>query len=138
VEQPHILVVDNSRLVTSMIHKYLSQAGYLVIVKDNLLDALGWLHKPGNRPDLVILDQKISEQNDHGLIRQVRARPTDVYPPVILLASTDDISYKIAGFEAGADDYLVKPVNVLELSLRVKAVLSRSQAWHPISISTHT
>jgi DNA-binding response OmpR family regulator len=137
VEQLHILLVDNSRLVTSVIDKYLSQAGYLVIVKDNLLDALDWLRKPGNHPDLVIFDEKISGMNDHELIRQVRARPADVYPPIILLASKDDISHKIAGFEAGADDYLVKPVSVLELGLRVKAVLSRAQAWRPIPVSSH-
>jgi DNA-binding response OmpR family regulator len=134
VEQPHILLVDNSRLVTSMIDKYLSQAGYLVTVKDNLPDALDWLRKRGNSPDLVIFDENISGMNDHELIRHVRARPTDVYPPIILLARKDDISHKIAGFEAGADDYLVKPVNVLELSLRVKAVLSRAQTWRPIQV----
>ena len=131
MSQTHILVVDNNPLVTNVIGGYLAQLGYAVTAKKDLGDALGWLQMPGNRPDLVISDARLSRNNDHELLRLVRADPGDIYPPIILLAEEDDMAEKIIGFTAGADDYLIKPVSTLELSLRIKAMLARTQAWRP-------
>jgi DNA-binding response OmpR family regulator len=131
VSQAHILVVDNDPVITNVIAGYLVQLGYAVTQKKDLSDALHWLQTPGNRPDLVISDATISGKNDHELLRLIRADPGGIYPPIILLAEEDNIAEKIIGFKAGADDYLIKPVSTLELSLRIKAMLTRTQTWRP-------
>jgi DNA-binding response OmpR family regulator len=138
----HILVVDRSQPTAGMIAEYLRKAGHIVTVKNDLPEALKWLRIPGNLPDLMISDVMISRVNGHQLIRQVRADPNAAYPSIILLGAKDDMAEKIAGFEAGADDYLEKPVDVIELGLRVRAVLARTQAWRPttsfLRVDLHT
>lgn len=136
MRQTHILVVDNSRLATKIIAEHLARAGHTVTIKNDLVEALSWLRKPGNLPDLVISDEGMSKMNNHELLRQVRADPAAIHPPVILLAAKDDITEKIASFEAGADDYMVKPVSAIELGLRVRALLTRTQAWQPAVVTT--
>jgi pilus assembly protein CpaE len=136
MSQTHILVVDDSQLATKMIAALLSKLGYAATVKNDPVEALNWLRIPGNLPDLIISDVMMPAMNGHEFIRQVRADPAAVHLPVILLTAKEDMTDKIAGFQAGADDYLVKPVNAVELELRVKALLSRSKALaktHPRS-----
>jgi DNA-binding response OmpR family regulator len=131
VSQPQILVVENSQLEAKAIAKYLTDMGYQSSVKKNLVEATDWLRTPGNMADLIISDATMSQTNGHEFIRQIRADPAAIYPLVILLAEQDDLNEKIAGFEAGADDYLVKPVDAVELNMRVRALLARTQALRP-------
>jgi two-component system sensor histidine kinase ChiS len=131
VSQPQILVVENSQLEAKTIAKYLTDMGYQSSVKKNLVEATDWLRTPGNMADLIISDATMSQTNGHEFIRQIRADPAAIYPLVILLAEQDDLNEKIAGFEAGADDYLVKPVDAVELNMRVRALLARTQALRP-------
>jgi DNA-binding response OmpR family regulator len=111
-----------------MIVDHLSKVGYVVTVKADLAEALNWLYRSSNRPDLIISDVAMSGLDGHAFIRQVRPDPAAICPLIILLAAEDDIGDKIAGFEAGADDYLVEPVNAVELGLRIRALLARAQA----------
>ena len=131
MSQPHILVVGKSRLEAKAIAEYLTDVGYRSSVKGNLVEAATWLRTPGNLADLIISDATMSQTNGHEFIRQIRADPAAIYPLVILLAEQDDLNEKIAGFEAGADDYLVKPVDAVELNMRVRALLARTQALRP-------
>lgn len=131
MSQPQILVVENSQLEAKTIAKYLTDMGYQSSVKKNLVEATDWLRTPGNMADLIISDATMSQTNGHEFIRQIRADPAAIYPLVILLAEQDDLNEKIAGFEAGADDYLVKPVDAVELNMRVRALLARTQALRP-------
>lgn len=131
MSQPQILVVENSQLEAKAIAKYLTDMGYQSSVKKNLVEATDWLRTPGNMADLIISDATMSQTNGHEFIRQIRADPAAIYPLVILLAEQDDLNEKIAGFEAGADDYLVKPVDAVELNMRVRALLARTQALRP-------
>ena len=131
MSQPQILVVENSQLEAKTIAKYLTDMGYQSSVKKNLVEATDWLRTPGNMADLIISDATMSQTNGHEFIRQIRADPAAIYPLVILLAEEDDLNEKIAGFEAGADDYLVKPVDAVELNMRVRALLARTQALRP-------
>ena len=131
VSQPQILVVENSQLEAKAIAQYLTDMGYQSSVKKDLVEATNWLRTPGNMADLIISDATMSQTDGHEFIRQVRADPAAIYPLVILLAEQDDLNEKIAGFEAGADDYLVKPVDAVELNMRVRALLARTQALRP-------
>ena len=127
MSQTQILLVDDSQTTASLIANHLSKVGYMVTVKPDLVEALNWLCFSGYLPDLIISDVELSGRNGHAFIRQVRPDPAAICPLVILLAAQDDISQKIAGFEAGADDYLVEPVNAVELGMRVRALLARAQ-----------
>jgi DNA-binding response OmpR family regulator len=121
-----ILVVDDSQFASRLIAEHLTKVGYMVTVKNNLVEALNWLQRPGNFPDLIISDVAMSSTDDHGFIRELRSDPASLHPLVILLSTQDDLAEKVAGFEAGADDYVVKPVNTIELGLRVRALLVRA------------
>ena len=131
MSQPHILVVAKSQLEAKAIAKYLTDVGYRSSVKEDLVEATDWLRTPGNLADLIISDATMSQMNGHEFIRRIRPDPATIYPLVILLAEQDDLNEKIAGFEAGADDYLVKPVDAVELNMRVRALLARTQALRP-------
>jgi len=76
---------------------------------------------------LIVLDLMMPHMNGYEFLRQVRADPTIKHLPVILLTAKGQMDDKVAGYEAGADDYLVKPVNAVELELRIRALLSRVQ-----------
>jgi pilus assembly protein CpaE len=126
--QAHILVIDDSHLAVTIVAEYLTQIGHQVTVKANAVEALNWLHAPGHLPDLIISDVMMPEMSGYEFIRQVRAIPPTDHLPIILLAAKGDLVERLAGFEAGADDYLVKPINAVELGQRVEALLSRKQA----------
>lgn len=127
MSQKHILVVDDSEMVTQMMRMLLARLGYGVTLKTSAVEALKWLRIPGNLPDLIISDVLMPEMSGQQFIRQVRNDPLTADLPVILLTAHEDQNQKIEGFEAGADDYLVKPIDPVELDLRVKALMARSR-----------
>jgi DNA-binding response OmpR family regulator len=135
VSHTHILIVEDNQSTATTIAKHLTKIGYAVTVINSLDEALRWLATPGNLPDLLISDVQLARQNQHQLLRHIRTDPAALYPPVILLSPKEDINEKIASFAAGADDYLVKPVDPDELGLRARAVLTRTRAWRPAVIA---
>ena len=124
----HILVVDDNPTSTKMMSILLTREGYQVTVKNDPFDALKWLHNPVNRPDLVISDLNMPGMSGHELVRRIKKDPSLAYLPIIMLTAQHDMSQKVAGFEAGVDDYLTKPVSSTELLLRIRALLARSKA----------
>jgi pilus assembly protein CpaE len=134
--QAHILVVDDSRPAATIVAEYLTKIGHQVTVKANAVEALNWLHAPCQVPDLIISDVMMPEMSGYEFVRQVRAIPPNDRLPIILLTAKGDLAERLAGFEAGADDYLVKPVNAAELRQRVDALLSRKQAMADCPEST--
>ena len=131
MNKTHILIVDDSRLVITRLSALLTRLGYKVTAKQNPISALTWLKIPGNFPNLIISDVMMPEMTGHEFIHHVRADPTTAHLPIILLTANDEISDKVAGFTAGADDYLLKSVSPTELELRVKALLTRRQVSSP-------
>ena len=115
-----ILVVDDEQLLVKGIRFNLQNDGYTVISGANGLEALS-LTKSEN-PDLIILDVMMPEMD--GLTACARIREFSSVPIILLTAKADDMD-KLIGFESGADDYLTKPFNILELKARVKALLRR-------------
>jgi pilus assembly protein CpaE len=126
--QPHILVVDDNEVSAKLVAEVLQRRGYQATMKTDPVDGLRWLRVPGNLPDLIVLDLMMPRMNGYEFLRQVRADPTMKHLPVILLTAKGQMDDKVAGYEAGADDYLVKPVNAVELELRIRALLSRVQS----------
>ena len=118
-----ILVVDDEDLLVKGIRFNLQHDGYEVITGSNGLEALEQMKS--QKPDLVILDIMMPEMD--GLTACSKIREFSNVPIILLTAKADDMD-KLMGFDYGADDYLTKPFNILELKARVKALLRRSGA----------
>ena len=118
-----ILVVDDEELLVKGIRFNLQNEGYDVITGSNGLQALE-LTKSQN-PNLIVLDIMMPEMD--GLTACARIREFSDVPIILLTAKTEDMD-KLMGFEHGADDYLTKPFNILELKARIRALLRRSNA----------
>lgn len=116
-----ILVVDDEALLVKGIRFNLQNEGYDVITGSNGLDAVRMVRE--DRPDLVVLDVMMPEMD--GLTACAKIREFSDVPIIMLTAKTDDMD-KLMGFDHGADDYLTKPFNILELKARIKVILRRA------------
>ena len=116
-----ILVVDDEELLLKGIRFNLQNEGYEVITGFNGVEALSLAQS--EKPDLIILDVMMPEMD--GLTACARIREFSDVPIILLTAKADDMD-KLMGFDHGADDYLTKPFNILELKARIRALLRRS------------
>ena len=118
-----ILVVDDEDLLVKGIRFNLQNDGYEILTGSNGREAVEIAKE--NTPDLIILDVMMPEMD--GMTACARIREFSNVPIILLTAKTDDMD-KLLGFEHGADDYVTKPFNILELKARVRALLRRSGA----------
>ena len=116
-----ILVVDDEALLVKGIRFNLQSDGYEVITGCDGLEALHLVQD--EKPDLVILD--VMMPNMDGLTACGKIREFSDVPIILLTAKTDDMD-KLIGFDHGADDYITKPFNILELKARIRALLRRA------------
>ena len=116
-----ILVVDDEALLVKGIRFNLQSEGYEVITGSDGLEALHLVQE--KNPDLVILD--VMMPNMDGMTACSKIREFSDIPIILLTAKTDDMD-KLMGFDHGADDYITKPFNILELKARIRALLRRS------------
>ena len=121
-----ILVVDDEALLVKGIRFNLQNEGYEVITGANGLEAVEQVRS--QNPDLVVLDVMMPEMD--GLTACSKIREFSNVPIIMLTAKTDDID-KLIGFDHGADDYLTKPFNILELKARIRALLRRTKPATP-------
>jgi two-component system response regulator MprA len=115
-----ILVVDDDERLSSVLRDGLAHHGFVVDVAADGPAALAALRE--RPPDLIVLDLLLPGLDGVEVCRQVRALGG---PPVIMLTARDALADKVAGLDAGADDYLTKPFALAELVARVRAVLRR-------------
>ena len=118
-----ILVVDDEELLVKGIRFNLRNEGYDVITGSNGLEAIQLVKT--EQPDLVVLDVMMPEMD--GLTACSNIRGFSNVPIILLTAKADDMD-KLMGFDCGADDYLTKPFNILELKARIRAMLRRAGA----------
>ena len=118
-----ILVVDDEELLVKGIRFNLQNEGYEVLTGSNGLEAVQIAQT--KQPDLIVLDVMMPEMD--GLIACSKIREFSNIPIILLTAKADDMD-KLIGFDHGADDYLTKPFNILELKARIRALLRRSGA----------
>ncbi len=116
-----ILVVDDEELLVKGIRFNLQNDGYEVITGTNGLEAVTMTQS--QRPDLVVLDLMMPQMD--GLTACTKIREFSDVPIILLTAKADDMD-KLIGFDHGADDYLTKPFNILELKARIRALLRRA------------
>ncbi|CCD00009.1 two-component response transcriptional regulator (OmpR family) (plasmid) [Azospirillum baldaniorum] len=124
-DQPHILVVDDDTRLRELLRKYLAGNGFLVTTAKDAAEARAKL--AGLAFDLLVLDIMMPGETGLELTESLR-RERDL--PILLLTARGEPDDRIAGLEAGADDYLAKPFNPRELLLRINSILRR-QASRP-------
>ncbi|MBY0122817.1 response regulator transcription factor [Bacillus sp. S/N-304-OC-R1] len=120
-----ILVIDDDKDIRDLINIYLENEGYIVLKAENGKMAMEILKN--NDVDLIILDIMMPEMD--GIEFCIKVRNSHHMPIIMLSAKTQDID-KISGLTSGADDYLTKPFNPLELVARVKSQLRRYLKWN--------
>ena len=116
-----ILVVDDEALLVKGIRFNLQSEGYEVITGSDGLEAVQLVQE--QQPDLVILDVMMPHMD--GMTACGKIREFSDVPIILLTAKTDDMD-KLMGFDHGADDYITKPFNILELKARIRALLRRA------------
>ncbi|MFH7025025.1 MAG: two-component system response regulator RppA [Heteroscytonema crispum UTEX LB 1556] len=120
-----ILLVEDDKAQLEPLHAALSQAGHIVdAIEDG--ETAQWLLSQKDY-DLLILDWMLPKVSGVSLCREYRN--TGKTAPVLMLTAKDTTTDKVTGLDAGADDYLVKPVDVIELLARVRALGRRSPQW---------
>jgi two-component system response regulator MprA len=119
-----ILVVDDDAPIRRMLDRTLSAEGYAVETAADGGEALAAVER--STPDLLVLDVGLPGVDGLAVSRRLRARGLAV--PVLLLTARDSVPDRVAGLDAGADDYLVKPFATEELLARVRALLRRGKA----------
>lgn len=120
--QKRLLVVDDDDEIRELLEFDLSHSGYSV---DAACDGMEGLNKAvTNAYDLVLLDVMMPKMNGYDVCANLRKAKPDI--PVLLLTAKGTIADKTQGFDCGADDYLVKPFDIQEVLLRVKALLRRN------------
>ena len=119
-----ILVVDDDPPIRRMLSRTLGADGYEVALAVDGADALVQIER--SVPDLVLLDVAMPGLDGMAVTRRVRGRGLAI--PILLLTARDELPDRVAGLDAGADDYLVKPFETDELLARVRALLRRGHA----------
>lgn len=119
----HILLIEDEVKLARFVELELSYEGYKVSVAHDGLTGLTTARE--SHPDLVILDWMLPGLSGLEICRRLRSTGDQV--PIILLTAKDEVSDRVAGLDAGADDYVVKPFSVEELLARVRAHLRRTQ-----------
>ena len=122
-----ILIVEDEAKLAQFIELELKYEGYEVTVTNDGFTGLTTAREI--KPDLIILDWMLPGLSGLELCRRLRTTGDKV--PVILLTAKDDVSDRVAGLDAGADDYVLKPFSVEELLARVRAHLRRTQEPNP-------
>ena len=116
----HLLVVDDDDRIRSLLRKFLMKSGFLVTVARDAAQARRLL--AGLEFDMLVLDVMMPGEDGVAFARALRAGSA---VPILLLTARGEAENRIAGLEAGADDYLVKPFEPRELLLRINAILRR-------------
>ena len=118
----HLMVVEDDGNTLKWMEKVLSRAGYTVSTAEDGNSAFDILERV--KIDLVILDVMLPEMDGYEFTRQLRAVGNNM--PVLMVTARDLPEYRYEGFIAGADDYMLKPVDENEMLLRIRALLRRA------------
>jgi two-component system phosphate regulon response regulator OmpR len=123
-EPAHLLIVDDDSRIRALLARYLTMQGYRITTAANSADAKSRMQ--GLAFDLLVLDVMMPGGSGISLARDVR-REAGAGVPIIFLTAKGEVADRIEGLEAGGDDYLAKPFDPRELTLRIASLLRRSK-----------
>lgn len=121
---PRVLLVDDDPDVRHSVTRGLRMSGFAVTTAADGRDALR--HLGTSPPDAVVLDIQMPGLDGVAVVTALRAMGNEV--PICVLSARDTVNDRVAGLEAGADDYLIKPFDIIELAARLRALLRRTNA----------
>jgi pilus assembly protein CpaE len=120
-----ILIVDDDLDTLRLVGLMLQHQGYRINAANSGIQAISMSQT--EKPDLILLDIMMPEMDGYEVARKLRSDPNTSSIPIIMFTAKTQVDDKVAGFEAGADDYLTKPTQPRELFAHVKAVLTRGK-----------
>jgi two-component system phosphate regulon response regulator OmpR len=121
-DAPHLLVVDDDRRIRDLLSRFLASEGYRVTTAETAMEARAKL--AGLSFDLLILDVMMPGESGFDLAKSIRVSSA---VPILMLTARGETDSRIEGLESGADDYVAKPFEPRELSLRIASILKRTQ-----------
>jgi two-component system phosphate regulon response regulator OmpR len=130
-DAPHLLVVDDDRRIRDLLSRFLAAEGYRVSTADNAAEARAKLN--GLHFDLLILDVMMPGESGFDLAKSLRSTSS---VPILMLTARDETAMRIEGLQIGADDYVAKPFEPRELSLRIGNILKRAQPAAPAPVES--
>lgn len=126
----HILVVDDDRRIRSLLSRFLAGEGYLVSAAADAEEAMARLRDMTF--DLIVLDVMMPGESGMQFARRLRREPEPLRSaPILMLTARSETKDRVEGLEAGVDDYLAKPFEPRELSLRIASILRRANRFAP-------
>ena len=117
----NILIIDDKIAIAKIISVYLSEE-FDISYFNTPVKAIQWLFE-GNRPDLIILDIRMPEMNGDEFLSYIKRNGLYNEIPVVVLSGEESSDIRIKMLEAGADDFILKPFNPMELKIRIRKVL---------------
>lgn len=128
----NIMIIDDDPYIRELERTLLRNEGYTIFEAGNGREGLQQLKE--NKIDLCVLDIMMPEMDGYEFCRLARKYYQDL--PILMLTAKGDLSQKVKGFELGADDYLTKPFEGIELIVRVKSLLKRYKIVYVVEIGT--
>ena len=125
-----VLVVDDTPLNVKMLADLLTFKGYQPVTAASGAEALAKIE--AEKPDLVLLDVMMPGMNGYEVCQKIRANPATGMLPVVMITALDPAQERVKGIEAGADDFLSKPINQPELLARVRSLLRIKELWDTV------
>lgn len=119
-----ILVIDDELSIRMLLENFLSKT-YDVITRNDGMEGLKWMEE-GNMPDLVVADIQMPNLDGYEFIKNVRSSGFFKNIPLIMLSGIESSQEKVKCLKMGANDYMVKPFNPEELSIRIELLLART------------
>jgi putative two-component system response regulator len=116
-----ILIVDDDPQATTVLSMLLSRRGYEVISENDSASAVKVAIE--TQPDLIILDLMMPDPDGFKVCRMLRADARFIFTPILIITALDDTDSRIVAYGAGADDYLMKPYEVEELTATIRNLL---------------
>ena len=117
-----VLLIDDEQFYFKLIHNALKEADYELAYAKSGSEGLAKI--PAFDPEILIVDLKLPEIDGFEILERLRRDPKFSHIPVIVITSKDELSEKLKAFELGADDYVVKPFHMQELTSKINVLLN--------------
>lgn len=126
-----ILIVDDDVETLRLVGLMLQRQGYEIASASNGAQAISMAQR--EQPDLIVLDVMMPDMDGYQVTSTLRQMPATALTPILMFTAKSQVDDKVAGYDAGVDDYLTKPVHPAELVAHIKALLTRSRARNAVS-----